>query len=1338
MKKSRWRSLGSALLAVVLALQFSAPALAYTNQQENTASLFTPNANSVVTEQFAPEDEVRIIVELEDAPLLDEQVAMRAYSSAGDYLNSDEAQSHEAALASARKRVTRAMNTSDMDITVEREYSAVINGMSVLAQAGDLEAIQEMDGVKEAFIAEKYALIEPVAYDPQLTDSVPAVGGDIAQKTGYTGKRTVVAILDTGLDLSHEAFQGAVNSPKYMEEDIAQLISNNKLTIGKLAASVVYQSDKVPFAFDYADDDTNVSGGDSHGTHVAGIVGANSGDVVTGVAPDAQLMIMKVFGDNSDGAYDNDILAALDDAVKLGADVINMSLGSPAGFSEASSKTMREVYERVENAGVSLMVAAGNAYSSTYQGASGNDLPLTTNPDNSTVSSPSTYSAALSVASMNNTKSTAAYFVVGDRQIRYNDAAETASGQFTSLPAGVYEYVDCGVGASENFAGVSVSGKIALIQRGGLNADGSNLTFAQKEENARAAGAKAAIIYDNVEGELVSMATAHAIPCIFISKADGEWMVQQSEKKLTADPSYLGQFSDSYSGKMSDFSSWGVTPDLKLKPEITAPGGNIYSTLPNNLYGSMSGTSMASPHLAGAGAIMEQYINEEPDGLNLSQAERTALANALLMSTAAPVRDENGNTYSPRKQGAGLIQLNRATKSRAYLLAADGGRPVLNLGESTNGSFDVSFLAERLGTETIQYDVAVSVQTEGVVTENGVQYIAQQASPLTDDMVTVTVPVSLTLDSDEKTVSGKIALTEQGRSSLSSQFPNGIFIEGYVTLTPKSGDSIPLSIPFMGFYGDWSAAPLFDSTLYDDKPANVVEMWLGQFRNATGGGYILGTNQYGDGNVVDANKIAIQGGDKTRNVTAVCALLRNADSLTYSVTDSAGDTVYSETSQNESKSYYSTEAFHTPMASKGWITTNTWGDYLPDGQYTYTVTGMVSGKSQSVSFPITIDSEKPEIISSVVEGSQWKVTVKDNHYVQAVCATLGSTPLTGWVNPDENAPGKETTVIFDLSNSAFTGLTQAKIGLVDYADNQYVSDWYSLKEAVVVRPTSVKLDKTQQQLTVGDTASLSATVLPENASNRTVTWSSSAPAVVTVDGSGKLTAVAEGTATITAKTVNDLTASCRVTVQKATTESGTVLASVSAPASVAAGERIPFTMQLEQMERVATVSFTFKCDGALTGGAALGQNGFTVLDGIRWKDGVGTLMLSYLGNGAGGSLTAQALTDIARITFQTTAESGSLGLTLTGVTVSGYDAEGKSVYLSSGIKTAYAKVTVGNRNYDLNHDGVVDLLDITYCQMYYRATSESADWEQASACDLDGNGVVNIQDMVLIMRAYLL
>ena len=103
---------------------------------------------------------------------------------------------------------------------------------------------------------------------------------------------------------------------------------------------------------------------------------------------------------------------------------------------------------------------------------------------------------------------------------------------------------------------------------------------------------------------------------------------------------------------MSDFSSWGTTSDLKLKPEIAAPGGDIYSTLPNNLYGNMSGTSMASPHLAGAAAVMNQYIRESVEGgIGMTAAEKTELSNALMMSTASPLKDANGILYSPRKAG---------------------------------------------------------------------------------------------------------------------------------------------------------------------------------------------------------------------------------------------------------------------------------------------------------------------------------------------------------------------------------------------------------------------------------------------------------------------------------------------------------------------------------------------------------------------------------------------------------------------------------------------------------------------------------------------------------------
>lgn len=450
------------------------------------------------------------------------------------------------------------------------------------------------------------------------------------------------------------------------------------------------------------------------------------------------------------------------------------------------------------------MCAAGNEYSSSYKSQSGTDLPLASNPDNGAVASPSTYDAALSVASMNNVKSTSPYLLVGDRKIRYSDPAETASKQIASLN-GTYAYVVCGVGATTDFTGKSLSGKVALIQRAGEE-NGEILTFAQKENNAKNAGAKAVIIYDNVEGDLVNMSTDGNIPAVFISKADGEAMLTAADKRVSFSKSYLSQFQDAYSGKMSDFSSWGVTPDLKLKPEITAPGGDIYSTLPGGLYGSMSGTSMASPHMAGAAAVMAQYINEELNGTNMTQQEISALSNKLLMSTAVPVKNEQNLPYSPRKQGAGLVQLGRATTAKAYLSSADDGLPKAELGDSTSGSFSFSFKAHNLRAQSIKYEVGVTVLTEDTVQQNGKTYIAQRPRQLSADEVTVTAPAAVTLDANGvAAVNVSLALTAKGKAALDTDFPNGIYIDGFVTLTPvNGGDTISLGLPFMGFYGDWS------------------------------------------------------------------------------------------------------------------------------------------------------------------------------------------------------------------------------------------------------------------------------------------------------------------------------------------------------------------------------------------------------------------------------------------------------------------------------------------------------------------------------------------------------
>lgn len=1185
-----------------------------------------------------------------------------------DFLDSNAAQSTERKLERARKAVKSQLATKLDDVEVRYEYTTVFNGLSVEADYADLETIQDLPGVKDAYVSQVYQLIEPVN-ETKLADSVPAIGGDIVKNTGYTGKGMVVAILDTGLDTSHEAFRNVVNAPKFSKQDIADKLASDSLRVGNVNVNSIYQSDKIPFAYDYYDNDTNVSGGNSHGTHVAGIVGANRGQV-TGVAPDAQLMIMKIFGDDGSGAYDSDIIAALEDAVVLGADAVNMSLGMTAGFSEAASTKTREVYQRVKNAGISLMCAAGNEYSSSYKSAGGTDLPLASNPDNGAVASPSTYGAALSVASMNNVRATAPYLLVGNRKIRYSDPAETASKQIASLN-GKYEYVDCGVGATTDFTGKSLTGKVALIQRAGEEA-GEILSFAQKEKNAKAAGAKAVIIYDNVEGDLVNMATDGSIPAVFISKADGEAMLAASDKHVSFSKSYLAQFQDAYSGKMSDFSSWGVTPDLKLKPEITAPGGDIYSTLPGGLYGSMSGTSMASPHMAGAAVVMAQYITEALGGTDMTQQEITALSNKLLMSTAVPVKNEQGLPYSPRKQGAGLVQLGRATKAKAYLSSAEDGLPKAELGDSTDGSFSFSFQANNLSNAAIKYEVGVTVLTEDMVKENGKTYLAQSPRQLGADEVTVTAPSSVTLRaSDTATVKVSLALTDKGKAALGSDFPNGIYLEGFVTLTPvNGGDTISLGLPFLGFYGDWSAAPIFDASVYDtDKSPAVYRTMLGLF-GADGSGYYLGHNLYAtDNDRFDKNYIAMSNKTSNYHVTAAMAMLRNANTLTFTVTDESDTKVYEEELKNQSKTYYSSsqQSYHTPMAPTGFTgykkSKYTATKALPEGTYTYTVTAELNGKTEKETFPLTIDNQAPEVVKSevVIQNGKrlWKVTVRDNHYVQAVCATLGSTPLTGWYAPNETEEGVESVVTFDLSNQALSDLTQAKIGLVDYADNQTVSGYYDLTGGTVVDPEPTE------------------------------------------------------------------------------PETEPVLASIKAPASIRPSADLPVDFQLEKMKRVATVSFVFERDAALTGGTALGKNGFTALGGIRWNGDKGILMLSYLQDGTrGGSLTQAALTDVSRVVFQATAENGTnLGIKLIGVTVTGFDKNGQAVTLPSNIKTPSLSIAVREGNsYDVNKDGTVDQLDITTCQRWYRADSNDSDWSNASVCDVNGDNKVDIQDLIDILQ----
>ena len=260
--------------------------------------------------------------------------------------------------------------------------------------------------------------------------------------------------------------------------------------------------------------------------------------------------------------------------------------------------------------------------------------------------------------------------------------------------------------------------------------------------------------------------------------------------------------------------------------------------------------------------------------------------------------------------------------------------------------------------------------------------------------------------------------------------------------------------------------------------------------------------------------------------------------------------------------------------------------------------------------------------------------------------------------------------------------------------------------------------------------------MPKNASNRTVTWSSSDTNVAEISQNGEVKAKKAGSAVITAETVNGIKASCEITVNAKTPETIPVTAAVTAKKNTFAGDIIPFGFQLGNMKKVATVSFTFEKDDVLQYMNLIGKNGFTPL-GIKWNDdNTATIALSYLQNGAGGSVTKSELFDIAEVQFKEILSDMSVGIKLIDVSATGYDENGKAVYFTTKITAANANTPVSDKpSCDVNGDGIIDLLDITYCQKYYRKGASSSDWNDFKHCDLDGSGLIDIQDLIIILQA---
>ena len=903
-----------------------------------------------------------------------------------------------ASLASINEAVAGAFPGAQ--VQVQREYDNALVGFALRAPAGSLDAIRASSGVRAAFLEREGHVSDVAAMDAEGgTRASQAEGQDPANLSAQLMMRTdqvtqkgegkVIAVIDTGVDMTHPAFTGAMPDNVALSEDQVQALVPH-LGAGK---SGQYMSEKFPFAYDYADDDVDAApregGSGFHGTHVAGIAAGNA-DKIVGTAPDAQIIVGKVTRSEDDALLDSALLAALDDMVVLRPDVINLSLGWTAGMDNEADSVYDTVYKKLQEEGITVNAAAGNAFSTGYGNNSGKGLPYASDPDTSVMDEPATYPSVVAVGSVENAlirnAFTAAGMDIGYQRSRGMNGEKVA--YFSDLPAGTYEYVDAGFASEEDVAALKekfpngLSGKIALVSRG-------KMTYQKKVENLYDLHPAGVLVYNNVSvGSLIIMnLTTQDVPAAFISQADGQAMLAASDHHLTIAEGQVLPQSTTY--EASEFSSWGVSPDLRLKPEIAAPGGNVFSAIPNGAYEQTSGTSMATPQMAGISAIVLQRVQSDPLFASMSARDKADVVQNLIMGTARPLTDAaqtSGALYSPRKQGAGLVDALAATTSSVYPTvagAAEPSRPKADLGDGTTGwHFDVTL--HNLGAAPATYELSSQALSEivdgGFFTEHssdwrgrGVEVTYSGAASASAEGATVTVPAL-----GEATVGVDVMPGSEFASYVADNTPNGTFLDGFVRFASKTDGQPDLAVPYLGFYGDWGKAPIFDALASTGGAhTRASEIVNGSTGDSLGYNPLIKVaDRTGKPN---PQRYVISRSAASGAPTVLeprTGTLRSVHALTSTYTNEAGETVFTVTNYRNWKSIYLTsteentwvEAYHDSTAFDANAEKFA---RMPDGAYKLTLFAHNDGPSrteQSISYDFRLDTAAPVISELVYSG----------------------------------------------------------------------------------------------------------------------------------------------------------------------------------------------------------------------------------------------------------------------------------------------------------------------------------------------------------------------------------
>lgn len=843
--------------------------------------------------------------------------------------------------------------SSKYGVEVRRQFGYLVNGFSATVPADQLLPLSEDPRVLSV---RKERLYKTTEYSARELEGVVAAN----QKYDVDGTGMVVSIIDTGLDMGHQDMRLDAET------------SDSCGPKAKLQPAPGFTC-KVPNGYNYADQNNVVKDltSSQHGMHVGGIVAANGsvGDApawdsrrIDGVAPNAQLLAMKVFSNGAgEFANDGDIINAIEDSVKMGADVINMSLGSSNGQNNSSDGSYRAMAKAREE-GVLVVVSAGNSgLNYSYDGTATDDYGYL---DDGVVGTPGSQASAFTVASVEN-----AFVTVTLAKI--NGGAETAPFSEQSGPQfdqATYDIVGAGLGRVGDFNTTPgfYTGKVALIKRGEIG-------FADKLKNAEDAGAAGVVVYNHELGgeDMVSMAGTDAvsIPSVFMGNAGGTLIANL----IAAGNPVTIQFSQQVDGlpnaaalTPSDFTSWGPTPSLDFKPQIAGIGGNVYSTLNDNHYGSKSGTSMAAPNVTGLSALMLQKYQDR--FVQMPKAQRVDLAEIALMNTAEILEGEDGLPYAPRQMGAGLAQVDKALDTSVFA-TVDGVASAALREVNDPTSFTVT-LTNR-GADEAKFAVPEQlVLTEGDASETDYTNVTYESgATLSADASSVTVPAG-----GERTVEFTLTpdASEEG------------FVEGWARFTSLTDGQPDLAVPYLGFVGDWDEEPILmePGTNFEYiSPSSPIFFRTTQLVRGKkgwseiGGDVWISPNQDGNYDVLYPSLFQ----------------LRSIANVKYSVLDSSGNLVKNIGSEQDlarmdlpdilSGKY---EPAHNATSEKfdGQVWNAKTGSFevVPDGQYTYRIDAQVreGGNWQTYDLPFGVDVTAPEISVGALVGNKLTFSATDD------------------------------------------------------------------------------------------------------------------------------------------------------------------------------------------------------------------------------------------------------------------------------------------------------------------------------------------------------------------------